>query len=191
MLSYENRCKLMEIARSTVEAAVKGQEIPDIECETEELQGKQGAFVTLKTDGQLRGCIGRFVADKQLWKIVKAMAVAAATQDPRFRGNRIQPDELDRLNIEISVLSPLKKTDNPLGIELGKHGIYIRRGMRTGCFLPQVATETGWSKEQFLGHCCAHKAGLPQDAWKEDETEVYVFTAEVFSEKELERGAGS
>jgi AmmeMemoRadiSam system protein A len=185
MLSIEAREELLKIARTTVEAAVRGERVMKMPARSEELKGKQGAFVTLKTNGQLRGCIGRFVSEVPLWKIVQQMAVSAATQDPRFVGRRIQPQELDEVEIEISVLSPLQKTDDPLSLELGRHGIYIRQGGRTGCFLPQVATETGWSKEQFLSKCCAGKAGLSSEAWKSRDTEVYLFTAEVIREDEL------
>ncbi len=108
------------------------------------------------------------------------MATASATSDPRFFGNPVTPAELEDLDIEISVLSPLKKTDDPLSLRLGIDGIYIKRGCTSGCFLPQVATETGWNKEQFLSYCCAHKAGLSANAWKDPATEVYLFTAEVF-----------
>ena len=182
MLSERARARLIELARRTVEAAVKGEPTPQTTIDDPELQGKQGAFVTLKTMGRLRGCIGRFVSDLPLWQTVRAMAVASAAEDPRFVGNRITPAELDSVDMEISVLSPLKKVESPLDIELGTHGIYIRRGMRTGCFLPQVATETGWSKEEFLSNCCSHKAGLPADAWKDPETEVFIFTAEIIGE---------
>ena len=113
--------------------------------------------------------------------MVAEMAKASATGDPRFFGNRITAAELPQLDIEISVLSPLKKTDDPLSLRLGIDGIYIKRGFTSGCFLPQVATETGWSKEEFLSYCCSHKAGLPPDAWKDKNTDVFLFTAEIFS----------
>lgn len=184
MLSEEAQQKLLDVARQMVEAVVSGRQPPQMQVDHPELQKEQGAFVTLKTDGRLRGCIGRFVAQKPLWQVVRDMAVAAAAQDPRFAGNRIQPDELPRLDVEVSVLSPLEKIDNPLDIELGTHGIYIKKGVRTGCFLPQVATETGWDKEQFLGKCCSGKAGLAPDAWKDPDTEVYVFTAQVIGQSE-------
>jgi uncharacterized protein (TIGR00296 family) len=115
------------------------------------------------------------------------MALASATQDARFFGNQVTPDELKDIDIEISVLSPLTRIDDPMKIELGKQGIYIinEKVGAGGCFLPQVATETGWSKEEFLSHCARDKAGLPADAWKNDpDTKVLVFTAEVFGEKE-------
>ncbi len=185
MLSQQARRRLLELARGAVEAAVKGQRLEPVEVDAPELQGHQGAFVTLKTRGRLRGCIGRFVADRPLWKTVRRMAASSATEDSRFETMRLRPEELGELDIEISVLSPLERIENPLDLELGTHGIYIRRGMRTGCFLPQVATETGWSKEQFLSQCCAGKAGLPPDAWQDPETEVLVFTAEIVTEGEL------
>ena len=183
MLSEQSRLKLLDIARRTVEAVVKKQPLPAFQADDPELQGQQGAFVTLKTAGHLRGCIGHFTSEKPLWQTVQEVAVLSAAEDPRFWGMRLRPEELAEMEIEISVLSPLQKIDNPLNIELGKHGIYIRRGGRTGCFLPQVATETGWSKEEFLSNCCAHKAGLPPDAWKDPATEVLVFTAEIVSSK--------
>ncbi len=184
MLTEEGREKLLQIARDAVESAVYGQPKPKIVADEPELQEKCGVFVTLKTDGQLRGCLGQFTSDQPLWQLVSQMAAASATQDPRFFDDRLRPDELDRLQIEISVLSPLEKMDNPLDIELGKDGIYLKCGARTGCFLPQVATETGWSKEEFLSYCCLHKAGLPADAWKHEDTEVYCFKAEIIDEDE-------
>ncbi|MEE8190423.1 MAG: AmmeMemoRadiSam system protein A, partial [Candidatus Scalindua sediminis] len=153
-----------------------------VQINSPELEKKHGAFVTLKTQGKLRGCIGRLASDAPLYKLVSEMAVSAAIEDPRFERNRIQPSELDDLKIEISILSPLQKIGNPLDMELGKHGIYIKKGFRNGCFLPQVAVETGWTKEEFLSQCCHTKAGLSPDAWKEKDTEVYVFTAEIIPE---------
>jgi len=134
----------------------------------------------LKNNGALRGCIGQFVSDKPLIRLISEMAVSSATNDPRFISDRITSDELDDLDVEISVLSPLKKVDDPLSLRLGEDGIYIKRGYQSGCFLPQVATETGWTKEQFLTHCCVQKAGLSADAWRQSDTEVYLFTADVF-----------
>lgn len=186
-MDKEAERRLLKIARSVIEAAVKAETIPRFQEDHPDLQGHQGAFVTIKSHGRLRGCIGQFTADEPLYQVVRRMALASAMEDPRFMYNRVTPDELGEIDIEISVLSPLQRTDNPLGIELGKHGIYIRRGMRSGCFLPQVATETGWTKEQFLSHCCAGKAGLPADAWKDKDTEVLIFTAHVIEEKEHPR----
>jgi AmmeMemoRadiSam system protein A len=115
-----------------------------------------------------------------LIELVVEMAKASATGDPRFFSDPIRPEELGQLDVEISVLSPLKRTDDPLSLRLGIDGIYIKLGSASGCFLPQVATETDWSKEEFLSYCCAHKAGLPADAWKDPNTEVYLFTADIF-----------
>ena len=186
-MKESSRKRLLEIARAGVEAAVRGRPPPVVQESEPELQGKQGCFVTLKNGEELRGCLGHFTSSKPLYKLVNEMARDSATKDPRFFSYPITPDELPRLDIEISVLSPLKRIQNPLAIELGKHGIYIRRGAAAGCFLPQVATETGWSKEEFLSHCCSHKAGLAPDAWKDPDTEVLTFTAEVFGEKEHEK----
>jgi AmmeMemoRadiSam system protein A len=105
----------------------------------------------------------------------------AAARDPRFTLDPITPDELDELTVEISVLSPLEPTDEPEKLNVGEHGIYIVSGRRAGCFLPEVATQMGWSPEQFLSQCCASKAGLPGDAWRHPDTTVYLFTSEKFS----------
>jgi AmmeMemoRadiSam system protein A len=115
-----------------------------------------------------------------LIELIAEMAKASATSDTRFLANPISASELDQLDIEISVLSPLQRTDDPLSLQLGTDGIYIKKGYATGCFLPQVAIETGWDKEEFLSYCCAHKAGLRPDAWRDPDTEVYLFTAEIF-----------
>lgn len=171
---------LLKIARDTVEAVIKNVTAPAVKSDDSELNTCCGCFVTLKNNDRLRGCIGQFTSDKPLIELVADMAKASATGDPRFFSDPITPDELEQLDIEISVLSPLKLTNDPLSLRLGIDGIYIKKGFTSGCFLPQVATETGWSKEEFLSSCCAHKAGLKADAWKDNETEVYLFTAEVF-----------
>ncbi|KPJ63110.1 MAG: hypothetical protein AMS15_01770 [Planctomycetes bacterium DG_23] len=176
--------ELLSIARQAVEAAVRGEKLPELKSTTEELQTKSGVFVTIKNKGRLRGCLGQFTSELPLYQTVTEMAVASATQDPRFLGDPITPAELSEIDIEISVLSPLKRLENPLDFELGKHGISIKRGLRSGCFLPQVATETAWSKEEFLSHCCWSKAGLQPDAWKDKDTEISVFTAEIIEEKD-------
>lgn len=177
----EQRQTLLCVARDVIEAASQGQPWTPHKSHDPLFAEHRGCFVTIKNRGRLRGCIGTFQADAPLLQSVQRMA-EAATRDPRFVFDPITPNELAQLQIEISVLSPLKKTDDPLSLQLGKDGIYIRRGGQTGCFLPQVATELGWSKEEFLSHCCADKIGLGPDAWKEPDTEVLLFTAEVFSE---------
>jgi AmmeMemoRadiSam system protein A len=171
---------LLKTARDTVKAILTGGALPKPKSSDPELNARCGCFVTLKNQEQLRGCIGQFTSNKPLIDLVVEMAKASATGDPRFFSDPITADELEQLDVEISVLSPLRKTDDPLSLRLGIDGIYIKRGSTSGCFLPQVATETGWSKKEFLSYCCAHKAGLPADAWKDPQTEVYLFTAEVF-----------
>ena len=171
---------LLKTARDTIEAVITGKEPPPVESDDQALNEPCGCFVTIKNNEQLRGCIGQFTSDLPLIELVGRMAVASATGDPRFFSNQITPAELKELDIEISVLSPLEKTDDPLSLRLGTDGIYIKKGCASGCFLPQVATETGWSKEEFLSYCCSHKAGLPSNAWKDPNTDVFLFTAEVF-----------
>ncbi|NIP25696.1 MAG: AmmeMemoRadiSam system protein A [Phycisphaerae bacterium] len=171
---------LLKVARDTVEAIITGRAAPKPESDDPELNAHCGCFVTLKNKGRLRGCIGRFISDIPLIELVVEMAKASATGDPRFFADPITAGELEQVDIEISVLSPLERTSDPLTLRLGVDGIYIKQGRASGCFLPQVATETGWTKEEFLSYCCSHKAGLADDAWKDPETEVYLFTAEVF-----------
>ncbi len=171
---------LLKVARDSVEAAVKRQQPVVTESDDPQLNAHCGCFVTLKNNGMLRGCLGQFTSEKPLIKLVGEMAAASSTKDPRFLAEPITPDELESLDVEISVLSPLKKTDDPGSLRLGVDGIYIKSGYRNGCFLPQVATETGWTAEQFLTHCCVQKAGLDPGAWQKGEAEVYLFTADVF-----------
>lgn len=175
----EQRDELLGVAREVIEAVVRGQAWRAHKSGDPLFSEKRGCFVTIKNRGRLRGCIGTFQAEGPLLKTIERMA-EAATRDPRFPFDRITPSELQALDIEISVLSPLERTSDPLSLELGKHGIYIRHGGRSGCFLPQVAMELGWDKEEFLSRCCADKIGLAADAWKEAQTEVLLFTAEVF-----------
>jgi len=185
-LSDGARRRLLEIARASVEAAVRRQPAPRIEAVEPELEQHSGAFVTLTSGHRLRGCIGRFEAREPLWRVVAAMARAASTEDYRFSGDPITPAEVPELSIEISVLSPMQQIANPLDIVLGVHGIYVvgKGGLGAGTYLPQVATEFHMTKEEFLSSCCAHKAGLRPDAWRTGEADVFVYTAEVFGEQE-------
>jgi AmmeMemoRadiSam system protein A len=183
-LSAEARRELLAIARASLVAAVRGEPEPKAESRRPELAAKCGCFVTYKNAGRLRGCIGCFTSERPLYATVAEYARISATQDWRFAGDPITPGELEDVDIEISVLSPLVPIKNPLDLELGVHGIYIRRGGRSGCFLPQVATEHGMSKEQFLSECSAGKAGLAPDAWRDPKTTVSVFTAEIIEEEE-------
>jgi AmmeMemoRadiSam system protein A len=184
MLSDDDRCTLLRLARDTLEAAVGVGPRPPEAAASPALRQPCGCFVTLHNAGRLRGCIGTFAARAPLCQTVVQMA-RAALRDPRFLDCPVTADELKQIDIEISVLSPLERTKDPMAeVELGRHGIWIEGPYGSGCFLPQVAAETGWSKEEFFGHCCVHKAGLPADAWKWPETAVYRFEAEVFGEKD-------
>lgn len=182
-LNENDKSELLKIARHTLKSYLTESVIPDYNEDelSANLQKPAGAFVTLKLNGNLRGCIGNFTPDKPLFQTIQDMAIAAATQDPRF--SPVKPDEIDKLEIEVSVLTPLKKISSPDEFILGKHGIYIRKGAHSGTFLPQVATETGWSKEEFLGHCARDKARIGWDGWKT--AELYTYEAIVFCEHEF------
>ncbi len=179
-LSEPDKKQLLKIARTSIEQYLGGSK--SIETDTSGLsrsgKTKCGAFVSLHKEGKLRGCIGSFSEDKPLYLVVQEMALASATRDSRFPA--VKKSEMDSIEIEISVLTPMKKINSIDDIELGKHGIYIKKGFRSGTFLPQVATQTGWTKEEFLGHCSLDKAGIGWDGWKE--AEVYVYEALVFKE---------
>jgi AmmeMemoRadiSam system protein A len=177
---------LLELARKTIETNLKdGKKLAVTETDPL-LKEEMGAFVTLHKHGELRGCIGNIVGKGPLYLTVRDMAIEAATGDPRFPP--VEPPELKDIEIEISVLSPLEKIDDPEKIKMGVHGVLVRKGFYSGVFLPQVATETGWSREEFMSNLCAHKAGLPKDAWKDGSCDIYIFSAEVFSEKEVLSG---
>ena len=144
------------------------------------LQKKCGAFVTLTIHGQLRGCIGYVIAERPLLETVREAARAAAFQDPRFAP--LRRAELSELRLEISVLSEPRPVCSLEEIRVGDHGLIVRHGFRSGLLLPQVATEYGWDRETFLSHTCA-KAGLPRDSWRDPDTEIELFEAEVFGEE--------
>ena len=147
------------------------------ELESTILNAELGAFVTLKKEGRLRGCIGNVVGNAPLIATIERMAGAAAFEDPRFPPLTV--DELDNLEIEVSVLGPLTLCPDPNLIEVGRHGLYIRKSMHSGLLLPQVATEQGWDRETFLDQTCV-KAGLPKGAWRKAKTEIWWFEAEIF-----------
>jgi len=176
-MTYEERILLLDLARKSVYAAARGEVAPDLPSD-DVFSRAGGAFVTLKAGGMLRGCIGNFSGTGSLGATIRAMAREAAVCDPRFVP--VSPAEVDGLTIEISVLSPMETIE--VGDVLpGRHGLYIRRGNRAGTLLPQVAAEEGWDKEAFLAHTCL-KAGLSPQAYLEEGTEIFSYTAEVFSE---------
>ena len=180
-LKIEEQKTLLEIARKTLESYLKDKKTPEFEIKEEELKQKLGAFVTLREDGQLRGCIGQIEpSEDPLWLVVQRMAIEAATKDFRFLP--VTLDELKDIKIEISVLTKPEKIDDPNKIEFGKHGVIVKKGIHAGVFLPQVATENNWDLETFMGQLCSQKAGLPWDCWKKGEVDIYTFTAQVFEE---------
>ncbi|MFC1643633.1 AmmeMemoRadiSam system protein B [Chlamydiota bacterium] len=178
--SGEERKELLDIARKSMKEYVENGKKTTFSPKSAKLKENRGGFVTLKKKGQLRGCIGYIVAVKPLYETVAEMAINAAVNDTRFCP--VTKDELDDIDIEISVLSPLETITDPSKIQVGKHGLIIRKGFYSGLLLPQVATEYGWDRQTFLEHTC-NKAGLPADAWKKG-AEIQVFSAEVFGEKE-------
>ncbi|MBI4845763.1 MAG: AmmeMemoRadiSam system protein A, partial [Candidatus Omnitrophica bacterium] len=179
MLSNEQRKKILEVARQSMTEYLKTGKRPKTTTTDPLFQELRGAFVTIHKNGALRGCIGRIIADKPLVEVIEDMAIQAATQDPRFPV--LETKELEDIDLEISVLTPLKEIDDIKKIEVGKHGLLIRKGFFSGLLLPQVATEYGWTKEEFLEHTCL-KAGLEPQAWKNG-AQIYIFSAEVFGEK--------
>ena len=182
MLNKTQQKELLKIARQTIESYLRTGNVTSIETKDPALKEKRGVFVTLQENGALRGCIGYIMPTDPLAEAVSKMAVESATGDPRFKP--VTAAELPKLHIEISVLSVPVCVKSPEDIVLGTHGVIVRKGGQGGVFLPQVATETGWSKEEFLNELCSQKAGLPADAWKDKDCQLYTFTAQVFQENE-------
>jgi AmmeMemoRadiSam system protein A len=178
-LSEEEKLALLCEARESIAARFSGS-VRKSPQPTRALAAPCGAFVTLHKEGSLRGCIGYVTASKPLIQTVRDVAVASAFEDPRFPP--LTKEELPRLTIEISVLSPLSRVKDVGEIAVGTHGIMMRQGFRSGLLLPQVATEQGWDRETFLTHTC-YKAGLPGNAWKSPDTVIEIFSALVFHEE--------
>jgi AmmeMemoRadiSam system protein A len=179
LLDKKEQQFLLSLARRTIEHYLKTGEPPTIETmENKKLRQKRGAFVTLKVEGQLRGCIGYPLPIKSLHETVIDMAIAASTQDYRFAP--LSPEELPRTRIEISVLSLPRPVKDISDIEVGKHGIIMSKGFHKGLLLPQVPLEYDWDRETFLCHGCL-KAGLDEDEWKRG-VKIEIFSAQVFSE---------
>jgi AmmeMemoRadiSam system protein B/AmmeMemoRadiSam system protein A len=176
-LNEQEKELLHRIVKETIKSHLEGKSLPNFHIDSSTLQEQRGAFVSLHKEGMLRGCIGHIRADHPLHATIKEMAIAAAFEDPRFPP--LTRKEFDKVDIEISVLTPFKKNTDINAIEVGKHGLYIVKGFNSGLLLPQVATEYGWDRVTFLEHTC-NKAGLHKDAWKEKDTEIYLFSADVF-----------
>ena len=184
MISDEDKSVMLSAAREVVTAAAKGETVARLDPLKEIDYQPMGVFVTLHKTGELRGCIGYIEGVKPLGDAIIEMSEAAATRDPRFAP--VTEDELEEIDLEISLLSPLEKIDDPEQIEIGKHGLVIKNGFNKGLLLPQVATENNWDRKTFLEHSCL-KANLPSDAWQLDDTEISIFSAEVFSESSIEQ----
>jgi uncharacterized protein len=182
-LTFAEKRALLEIARKVVVAAVADEKASIEPYSYDVFQEKRGVFVTLHRQGKLRGCIGYVIPYCPLQQAVEEMARAAALRDPRF--HRVKADEVPEIDIEVSVLSPLRRVEEVQEIEVGVHGLYIKKGHFSGLLLPQVAPQYGWDREQFLRQTCL-KAGLPQTAWQDEEAEIWLFSAEVFGENDEE-----
>jgi len=183
--SPDVRRRLLELARQAACAALAGQAIT-VSPRPAITGSYGGMFVTLRVDGKLRGCVGAFEPLDDMADAVEAVT-RSALSDPRFAAAPITANDLNRLHIEISVLSQLQPFPNPMSLIRGVHGVVIRRAGKSGCYLPKVAIEQDWSVEELLSNCCQTKAGLPAYAWREPGTDVLVFTADVFSEDLLSR----
>ncbi|MCL5033925.1 MAG: AmmeMemoRadiSam system protein B [Bacteroidetes bacterium] len=179
-LDSSDKRTLLGYARKTLEQYFTSQTVPLPRHFNPFLKVKRGAFVTLRKNGELRGCIGHMDEDRPLSTVVGAMALQAAFNDPRFRS--LSADELRQIEIEISVLTPIAKVGSAADIVLGRDGVVLKKGDKQAVFLPQVAKETGWSREVFLDQLC-YKAGLNAGDWKK--ADLFTFQADVFSEAEI------
>ncbi len=180
-MNDEDKSQLLDLARKSIKYYLDHKKhfiskTPDNIVFMEE----RAVFVTLHKDGNLRGCIGHMHAQMPLYKTVIQMAVAAAFEDPRFPS--VQKDELEKIEIEISVLSPMERIFDYTKIRMGIDGVWIKQGFYSGVYLPQVAIDTGWDRETFLRSLCSSKAGLPADAYKDADVEIYIYQVEKFSE---------
>lgn len=174
-LTDEEKQQLLLIAREAIESQLKDE--PYMPPVIDGLSAERGVFVTLKIDGQLRGCIGLIRSREPLYKTVADMAVAAAFEDPRFPA--VTAVEFPRLEYDISVLSPLERVHDPSEVVVGRDGLMIKLELHSGLLLPQVATENGWDRIEFLEQTCL-KAGLPKNSYRDRHAEIYRFSAEVF-----------
>ncbi len=179
-LGNDDKELLLRLARLSIERAVDGQSPPEIPKHSPDLDLPCGAFVTLTEGEELRGCIGYPEAVLPLVETIRDVAPLAALEDPRFES--VSADDLEKINIEISVLSPMQLISDVQQIHVGEHGLVLQHGYNKGLLLPQVATEYGWDRETFLQQT-ARKAGLPLNAWKDTKAKIFIFSAEVFREE--------
>ena len=179
-MKIESQDLLLQIARNAIISYLEDRIPSKLPGLDEELLQRLGAFVTLHKRGKLRGCVGQIVSDKPLYETAAEAAIAAATRDPRF--HRVNLSEMLELKIEISVLNSLQPLGRIEDLEIGVHGLYIKDGEYSGLLLPQVATAHNWDRTQFLQQACK-KAKLPDEAWQDPETEIYLFSSQVFGEE--------
>lgn len=179
----ERSARLIAFTRAAVEAAVRGLDEPPLPPDDPLLETSRGCFVTLHAHGRLRGCIGRIEVDasERLASLIPAMAAAAALRDPRFPP--VTPAELDSLDVELSILTQPRVVASIDDVRSGVDGVIVRSGMQSGCYLPQVGEETGWSARHLVEHCLVEKAGLPRDAVDRGRATLEIFQAEIFSEQ--------
>jgi len=177
-LNNKDKQLLLEYARNNISYKLGLREEPPVI----DFKGERfGAFVTLRKEGNLRGCIGNIVSDRPIQETICEMSEAAAFRDPRF--TPLSKNEIENISIEISILSPLEKVENLSKIKPGRDGLYVKNGFYSGLLLPQVATEQGWDREKFINHTFI-KAGLSPEYIHDENTEIYSFTADVFSEED-------
>jgi hypothetical protein len=177
-LNAEEQKKALDIAGKTLENYFNQTEYKPNISAYPIFKTKRGAFVTLKINGRLRGCIGDFEPEKTLAEVIQDMALSAAFNDSRFQP--LTAEEFKNVDIEISVLSPREKIADHNLIEIGKHGVYVQKGNRAGTYLPQVATENNWTKEKFLKSLCEDKSQIGPNCWLDPKTNLYIFTAQIF-----------
>jgi AmmeMemoRadiSam system protein A len=180
-LTKEDGEQLLAVARETLRSRLLGGRVPSFKTDNERLRSRCGAFVTITSHGDLRGCIGYIEGIKPLIEIIQDLAIQAGFSDTRFKP--LSPEEYPNISLEISVLTPLERVEDLTEIVVGEHGLLISSRGRSGLLLPQVATEQEWDRDTFLSHTCL-KAGLPWDEWKNPRAEVYRFEAQIFSEKD-------
>lgn len=182
MFTDRDKILLLKIARETIESRLNDLLGKTYTIKSESLKKKSGAFVTIYYKGNLRGCVGYISDTKQLHRVVREMAIAAAFNDDRFQ--KLTKEEFEDIKIEISVISPFKTIENTKEIEIGKHGLVIMHGWNSGLLLPQVAIRNKWDRKKFLEETC-NKAGLHKDMYKDHTTTIQTFTAEIIKEEEF------
>jgi MEMO1 family protein len=182
VLNAEDKAALLKLARSTLDQYLSDRTRQQYEPASAAQQQPRATFVTLrnKQTHDLRGCRGEVFARYPLWESVQRVSILSATDDPRFRP--MTHGELADMHVEISVLTPMRLARSPEELIVGRHGVMIRKGGHGGLFLPQVPVEQGWDRDEYLSTLCWMKAGLPADAWRKPDTQLYIFEAEVFEE---------